>query len=192
MVSASFTSLRSANSSSQSRLTDSSSESDVIDKHNTKSNKHHTNLMPLAVLPSAIARSTNTQIGVGVARPSRGRHAGCATRCGRSRWSNRPALSYTLTLMKLMAIRHKAEIIGRMKILFDSRGINAANSARHGGGHRHGHSRALLRRDRGDYLLCFDQHRIFGLRLVAVELAPGEGRSPPRGGRARAFISLRG
>jgi hypothetical protein len=30
--------------------------------------------------------------------------------------------------MKLMAIRHKAEIIGRMKILFDSRGIRAANS----------------------------------------------------------------
>jgi len=60
LVSASFTSLRSANSSSQSRLTDSSSEPDVIDKHDTKSNKHHTNLMPLAVLPSAIARSTNT------------------------------------------------------------------------------------------------------------------------------------
>ena len=59
-ASASLTIFLSANNSSQSRFTDSSSESDVIDKHDTKSNKHHTNLMPLAVLPSAIARSTNT------------------------------------------------------------------------------------------------------------------------------------
>jgi hypothetical protein len=128
LASASLTTLRSSNSSAQSRLTDSSSD----------------------------IKNANV-IGL----PPRG-----ATRCGRSRWSNRPALSYTSTLMKLMATRDKAEIIGRMKILFDSRGINAANSARHGGGHRHGHSRALLRRDRGDDLLCFDQRRIFGLRLV--------------------------
>jgi len=61
----SLTIFRSANSSFQSRFTDSSSESDVIDKQDTKSNKHDTNLMPLAVLPCAIARSTDTQIGVG-------------------------------------------------------------------------------------------------------------------------------
>jgi hypothetical protein len=46
-ASASLTIFLSANNSSQSRFTDSSSESDVIDKHDTKSNKnkHDTNLI---------------------------------------------------------------------------------------------------------------------------------------------------
>jgi len=52
-ASASFTILRSANSSSQSRLTDSSSESDVIDKHDVKSNKHGTNLIAARGIPVA-------------------------------------------------------------------------------------------------------------------------------------------
>ena len=51
--SASFTILRSANSSSQSRLADSSSESDVIDKHDVKSNKHGTNLIAARGIPVA-------------------------------------------------------------------------------------------------------------------------------------------
>jgi hypothetical protein len=79
--------------------------------------------------------------------------------------------------MKSTALRNKGQIIGWMKLPFDSREISAANSARHGGGHPHGHSRTLLRRDCGDDLLCFDRHRIFGL-ISAVGLAPREGRSP--------------
>jgi hypothetical protein len=83
-----LTIFRSANSSSQSRFTDSSSESDVIDKHDTKSNKHHTNLMPLAVLPSAIARSTNTIQLMPFRHLLRGGGAFFvpASRCARQRW----------------------------------------------------------------------------------------------------------
>ena len=48
------------------------------------------------------------------------------------------------------------------------------------GGHPHGYSGALLRRDCGDDLLCLDQRRIFGVRLVPsgsrLKMAEGVGK----------------